>query len=517
MATGILLLGLVVTGTLSWIIYTVNLRNEQRLLTTQTKETGTVLEVVLPALQTPLASAAEIAATSDGSSTAFRRYITSYVGPTGTFDSASLWSLSATTPRMVVDVGQAPILASSPRKVATFLPTAAHTPLLSVIGLLTGSRQRIGYAFASSGAGIRYVVYGESVVPTNKREALQEGSPFADLRYAVYLGRTARPNALLAASPGALPITTPHATDVVPFGANALTLVATPNGPLGGTLLSWLWWIVAILGSLFAIAAALSAEWLVRRRMAAEQLSGEVQQLLGQQRSIAETLQHALLPGDMPLIPGIEVAGRYIPGVTGVEIGGDWYDVLPIDDHRFFFVVGDVSGRGVRAGAIMASIHFAIRGFVSEGHSPATVLNTLSAMLHVRQDGYFATVLCGMVDIDRHELTMANAGHLPPLLLDHDGGQFLSMHVGPPIGVTTRVPYEAITVAVPAQATLIAFTDGLVERRGEDLDHGLGRLQKSAAGANGAPLDDVLTTMVTELTHDAADDDTAILGFRWLT
>lgn len=190
MATGILLLGLVVTGTLSWIIYTVNLRNEQRLLTTQTKETGTVLEVVLPALQTPLASAAEIAATSDGSSTAFRRYITSYVGPTGTFDSASLWSLSATTPRMVVDVGQAPILASSPRKVATFLPTAAHTPLLSVIGLLTGSRQRIGYAFASSGAGIRYVVYGESVVPTNKREALQEGSPFADLRYAVYLGRT---------------------------------------------------------------------------------------------------------------------------------------------------------------------------------------------------------------------------------------------------------------------------------------------------------------------------------------
>lgn len=91
------------------------------------------------------------------------------------------------------------------------------------------------------------------------------------------------------------------------------------------------------------------------------------------------------------------------------------------------------------------------------------------------------------------------------------------MHVGPPIGVTTRVPYEAITVAVPAQATLIAFTDGLVERRGEDLDHGLGRLQKSAAGANGAPLDDVLTTMVTELTHDAADDDTAILGFRWLT
>ena len=193
MATGILLLGLVVTGTLSWIIYTVNLRNEQRLLTTQTKETGTVLEVVLPALQTPLASAAEIAATSDGSSTAFRRYITSYVGPTGTFDSASLWSLSATTPRMVVDVGQAPILASSPRKVATFLPTAAHTPLLSVIGLLTGSRQRIGYAFASSGAGIRYVVYGESVVPTNKREALQEGSPFADLRYAVYLGRTAAP------------------------------------------------------------------------------------------------------------------------------------------------------------------------------------------------------------------------------------------------------------------------------------------------------------------------------------
>jgi serine phosphatase RsbU (regulator of sigma subunit) len=241
-----------------------------------------------------------------------------------------------------------------------------------------------------------------------------------------------------------------------------------------------------------------------------------VQQLLGQQRSIAETLQSALLPEDIPPIPGIEVAVRYIPGATGVEIGGDWYDVLPLDDHRFFFVVGDVSGRGVRAGAVMASMHFAIRGFVSEGHSPATILDILSGMLHIGRHGHFATVLCGIADIDSHELTMANAGHLPPLLIDDVGGQFLSTQVGPPIGVTAHTPYGTTTFSVPAHATLIAYSDGLVERRNEDLDHGLQRLEKSAVSAHGASLEDVLTTVVTELTQDAADDDTAILGLRWL-
>ena len=519
LAIGILLLGLAVTGALSWVTRTVNQHNEQRLLTTQTKETGTVLQVILPTLQTPLASAAEIAATTGGSSNLFTRYITPYVGPAprGTFVSVSLWSVrSGTTPQMVADVGQIPVLATSPDKASTFLPQATHTSLLSVIGLFTGPRQRLGYAYASTSPGTRYVVYGESVVTPNRPAVVAKGSPFADLHFAIYLGRVARRNSLLSASPGALPLTGPHATDVVPFGSNALTLVATPNGPLGGTLSAWLWRIVAIVGSLLAIAATLTTERLIRRRTAAERLNAEVQQLLGQQRGIAETLQNALLPEDIPPIPGIEVAVRYIPGTTGVEIGGDWYDVLPLDDHRFFFVVGDVSGRGVRAGAVMASMHFAIRGFVSEGHSPATILDILSGMLRIRQHGHFATVLCGIADIDRHELTIANAGHLPPLLIDHDSGQFLSTQVGPPIGVTAHAPYGTATFSVPSHATLIAYTDGLVERRNEDLDSGLQRLHESATRADGASLEDVLTKVVNELTQDTADDDTAILGLRWL-
>ena len=76
---------------------------------------------------------------------------------------------------------------------------------------------------------------------------------------------------------------------------------------------------------------------------------------------------YEMLPPVIPAIAGIEIAVRYIPGVNGVDIGGDWYDVIPLDEHRFFFVVGDVSGRGVDAGAVMASLHFAMRGFVSEG------------------------------------------------------------------------------------------------------------------------------------------------------
>jgi serine phosphatase RsbU (regulator of sigma subunit) len=240
-----------------------------------------------------------------------------------------------------------------------------------------------------------------------------------------------------------------------------------------------------------------------------------VQQLLGRQRSIAESLQRALLPRKLPELPGLQVAAQYLPGVEGVEIGGDWYDLMPLPDGRFFFVVGDVSGRGVEAGAVMASLRFAIRAYAGDGLAPEAVLVRLTHLLDLDRDKHFATVLCGIGDIAAREITLANAGHPPPLLVADGTGELVRTPVGPPIGVSPFAEYPSVTVAVPDGATLIAYTDGLIERRGEDLADSLARLRTAAAARPAGDLDALLTHLVDTFSADAPDD-TAVLGVRWV-
>jgi serine phosphatase RsbU (regulator of sigma subunit) len=510
-----LVITLIVTGFLSWLCYDVNDRNEDRLLHLQTQQTGSVLQAIVPSIETPLASAAEIAATGHGDPSSFKNYISGYLAPNGTFVSASLWQLGAGGPRLIAVVGKTPELNAQPGKVAAFLARASSHTELSITGPIGTSNLRLGWAFVSTDKTPAYAVYAETALPANRRAASpSRSSPFADLIFALYLGRSATPGTLLESNVTP-PLSGRTATVVVPFGANSLTLVASNTTQLGGKLSGWLWWIVAVLGVLIAIVAALTTERLVRRRQAAERLASEVQTLLGEQRTIAETLQHALLPKDLPRVAGVEFAVRYLPGVNGVDIGGDWYDVIPVDNQRCIFVVGDVSGRGVGAGAVMASLNFAIRGFVSEGHPPATILDKLAPLLSVAHDKHFATVLCGLADIERHEITVANAGHPPPLIVSANGAEYVNLPVGPPIGVANGHGHQAVTVTVPPRATLIAYTDGLIERRGEDLDTGLSRLRTTAASASGS-LDSVIDTVLAGLAHDGHDDDTAILGVRWL-
>lgn len=518
--TVLLAIALAATAALSWAAYTINDHNENRLLALQTKQAATVLQAIIPSLQTPLASAAEIAATSNGNLIGFTRYISSYVatspGSKASFVSASLWRVDGRTPHLITTAGLTPELVAHPSQERQFLDRAARTPAFDVIGPIGTANPRLGFAYASAGSPT-YVVYAESALPAGRRARSEPDSAFAELRFAMYLGRSTRPDALIEANSDQVPITGHTARATVSFGTGVLTLVAARSGQLGGALAQMLWWIVAIIGTALAIISALVAERLFRRRRAAERLTHEVRTLLSEQRSIAETLQHDLLPQQIPEIAGLDLAVRYIPGVDGIDIGGDWYDLIELDERRLFFVVGDVSGRGVAAGSVMASMLFAIRGFVSEGHGPAAVLDRLTALLDVNRDQHFATVVCGIADIDKHEITVASAGHLPPLLIN-DRGEFVQVQTGPPIGVRAGEPYAATTIRVPPRTTLLAYTDGLIERRGESLDIGLRQLRSCALGSSGR-LEDVLSTIVAELApagSDCFDDDTAILGVRWL-
>jgi serine phosphatase RsbU (regulator of sigma subunit) len=207
---------------------------------------------------------------------------------------------------------------------------------------------------------------------------------------------------------------------------------------------------------------------------------------------------------------------RYLAGVEGVDIGGDWYDVLPLDDDRLLFVIGDVSGRGLRAATIMASLRYAIHAYAAQGDEPASILTKLSQLLDIGRDGAFATVLCGTIDPAAHQVTVASAGHLPPLLIAAGAADFVRMKTGLPVGVDAGVPYESATITVPEHGTVLVYTDGLIERRSEGLDVGLERLRDATLGVDGT-IEHLLSHVVGALAEAGADDDTAILGLRWRT
>jgi serine phosphatase RsbU (regulator of sigma subunit) len=211
----------------------------------------------------------------------------------------------------------------------------------------------------------------------------------------------------------------------------------------------------------------------------------------------------------------VETSARYEAGVKGIDIGGDWYDLIALDDRRLLLVVGDVSGRGVRAAATMAALRFAIQAYAAQNDPPDAILTKLSKLVNVGRSGHLATILCALLDVEAHKLTVTSAGHLPPLLISNGSGTFVKSEVGVPIGVHAGARYTSTSIDTPPAATLLAFTDGLVERRGESIDAGLARLQR-AASSNHVALDELLGRLIDDLRVDGGEDDTAIAALRWL-
>jgi serine phosphatase RsbU (regulator of sigma subunit) len=360
------------------------------------------------------------------------------------------------------------------------------------------------------------LVYAESPLPPHHRLPITGDSPLAGLDLALYLGRTASPDRLLEATADT-PIHGDTRTTTVPFGTSTVTVVGASPTSLTGALSASLPWIVLGVGCALAGAAFAVVEYVSRRRVVAERLAAENERLYRQQRGIAGTLQHALLPA-VPAVDGVEVAARYVAGVDELEVGGDWYDVIPQGAGRSVFVVGDISGRGLPAATTMAALRFAVRAYVAEGHDIEAVLARLRGLLSVDVDHQFATVLIGELDVPENRLRLLSAGHFPPLLLSDGKVTVLDCPVAPPVGVATTGQGCATAVSVPASGTLLAFTDGAVERRGETIDAGLGRLSDAVLRVDPTPLDAMLDRLLTTLeTEIGGKDDTVLLGLRWTT
>jgi serine phosphatase RsbU (regulator of sigma subunit) len=176
------------------------------------------------------------------------------------------------------------------------------------------------------------------------------------------------------------------------------------------------------------------------------------------------------------------------------------------------FSVGDVSGRGIEAAATMASLRYAMRAYALEGTPPAEILHKLTLLLNVARNELFATVVCGLIDLDDATITVARAGHPDVLVVDSSGSRFLDAPLGPAIGLFRDRRYDAATVALTEGTTFVAYTDGLVERRKEHLDVGFERLR--AASDPGVDVATLVNSLVERIAPDSTDD-IAVLGLHW--
>jgi serine phosphatase RsbU (regulator of sigma subunit) len=524
-AVAVAVVGLLVTGALIVVSSILYNNNEHRLLKLRTRDIGSVLTAAVPGVQSSVASAATFAEATNGDARKFDNFAGQYVGQGSgrPFASMSLWRVDDPQGGPATVVGAQPELSSSMGKAPALFAQAARTHKLTVLGLLGGPAPRIGYAFVQPGTAGPYVVYAESALPANRYSATQNDSSFNDINYALYLGRAPTNDTLLLTSAPRVPLPGRRAVVTIPFGDTFLTLRATAHSSLAGSLPRDLPWLIGIVGVLLTIGATALTVRLIQRRRRTEQLADRLEQvaeenrrLYAEQHGIAQTLQHALLPAELPQLRGLQTSARYEAGVEGVDIGGDWYDAIELDNKRLLLVVGDVSGRGLHAATTMAALRYAIHAYAAQGDNPETILTKLNKLVSVKSSGQLATVLCALVDPDARELTVTSAGHLPPLLISDGRGEFVKTDVGLPIGVDRNASYTSATVTVAPGATLLAFTDGLVERRGESIDVGLGRLRQHAT-SNHATLDELLTRVVSNLRQDGSDDDTAIAGIRWLS
>lgn len=235
-----------------------------------------------------------------------------------------------------------------------------------------------------------------------------------------------------------------------------------------------------------------------------------------QEHEIAESLQRALLPTVVPAVPGLELAVRYVAATDGASVGGDWYDVLTFDDGTTGIVVGDVVGHDIAASTSMGQLRSAIRIYAWEEHArPAAALARVDRLFDKLGLAY-ATCMFGVLDLGTSTFRWSNAGHPPPLLIRDGMATFLTGGSGVLLGVTAGAGMGEATTEVHEGDVLVLYTDGLVERRGEPLQVGLGRLAAAAQNAGAEDAEVLCEALLEALVPASAtrDDDLAILVAR---
>ncbi|MBW1599637.1 SpoIIE family protein phosphatase [Streptomyces sp. JJ38] len=235
--------------------------------------------------------------------------------------------------------------------------------------------------------------------------------------------------------------------------------------------------------------------------------------LYAREREGALMLQRSLLPQRVPSPPGLHIGYRYVPGSSAAEVGGDWFDVIPLAGGRVALVVGDVMGHGLRAAATMGRLRTAVRTLAASDLSPDALLRRVNELADDLapdpEEPLMATCVYAVYDPSTRCCTLAKAGHVPPLLLTVDAAtgrrrtEAVELPSGAPLGVGD-VAFEAVEFAVEEGAALVLYTDGLIESRHEDISEGLGRLRERLTEGEGElDIESLCDDVIALLPHGA--------------
>lgn len=297
--------------------------------------------------------------------------------------------------------------------------------------------------------------------------------------------------------------------DLPPHGTGELHSIAAVPMRASGR-------VVGVLHAGSRTARRFTAEDVELLHLAAERVALAVDraQLFEREHRIAETLQRSLLPERLPELPGVELAARYLPGSTDIQVGGDWYEVVPLTGGRLSAAVGDVVGRGIRAAAAMGQFRNAMRALALEGLSPARLLERLSE-LSIGLGREFATAMVLELDPATGMVTYSSAGHPPALVVPSSGDPwFLDGGRATPLGVEPGTAYPEAIAQLEPGSTLLVYTDGLIERRDETLEQGFDRLRAAASGEEDP--NRLVDLLLDALTGEHREDDVALLAIRYV-
>jgi serine phosphatase RsbU (regulator of sigma subunit) len=267
----------------------------------------------------------------------------------------------------------------------------------------------------------------------------------------------------------------------------------------------------------------ISFEW-PRRLTSAEQalliaLSGLIGQalerarLFDEEHARAQALQRELLPQELPPLPAVTAAARYLPAGRGMDVGGDWYDVIPLSADRVALVIGDVMGHGLPEAVIMGRLRTAVQTLSDLELPPDEILGHLSELVSGLGDDSFATCLYAIYDPTTAICSVARAGHPPPAIACPDGRVYFAKgHADPPLGVA-EPPFEVVDLPVPPGALLVLYTDGLIESADCDVDRGMRRLAEQLRTRHGEDLGQLCHTLTGALmpADRQCPDDAALL------
>lgn len=513
----VLVVGLVITALATVGTQVLHNQTENRLLKQHTREAATVFDVSIARNQSGLSSGARLV--SNGfDPDEFRAVMEPLTGTGQPFAGVTVWLMDAAAPRLVYSLGQPLDLSTAPAdRVNDVLGRAVATPgRMSIVGFLADTPRRIGYAFVAPAATIRYAVYAEGALPANAKGVTRSDEAFRELDFALYLGEETS-DRLVISSVSSLPISSRKAVVTTAFGDSRLVLVTTPRDHLAGTFSMLLPWLVLALGLAVTLSSATVADRMLRRRDEAFALAEENSRLYGEQRQIAETLQRSLLPQKVSGPPGATVTARYWPAGVASAVGGDFYDLFPLDDRRWALVIGDVCGKGIEAAALTSVARHTIRAAAQHVTSPSEVLRWVHQAVLAYDPTTFCTACYGVmtVNADGHpeRFEFALGGHAQPLLASSDGSVRSIGISGTLLGMVPAPTFADDVVELRSGDMLLLFTDGLTDApAGEAMEvEELQLLLKEGRAGSPNELAERIRTLIDARRPVGGGDDTALL------